>query len=147
MGIVAIPSMGKGGLNDKMCPRFGRCTSFTFVELEKDEIIAVKTIPNPAAGAMGGAGVQATQIIGNNNADTVIVGFLGPNAAKGLKAINIKILQAPNKEMIVKEILDLYLEDKLEEITSANVAPHYGMGGDGRGIGRGGYGRGGFHNP
>lgn len=147
MGIVAIPSMDKGGLSDNMSPRFGRCASFTFVEWEKKEIIAVKTIPNPAAGAMGGAGVQATQIIGNNNADTVIVGFLGPNAANGLKAINIKILQAPDKEMTVKEVLDLYLEDKLEEISSANVASHHGMGGGGRGMGRGGHGRGGIHNP
>ena len=147
MGIVAIPSMGKGGLNDNMSPRFGRCASFTFVELEKKEIVAVKTIPNPAADAMGGAGVQATQIIGNNNADTVIVGFLGPNAATGLNAINIKILQAPDKEMTVKEVLDLYLEDKLEEISSANVSPHHGMGSGGRGSGKGGRGRGGIHNP
>jgi len=147
MGIVAIPSKGKGGLNDNMCPRFGRCASFTFVELEKKEIFVVKTIPNPAAEAMGGAGVQATQIIGNNNADTVIVGFLGPNAANGLKAINIKIFQAPDKEMTVKEVLDLYLEDKLKEISSANVTPHHGMGGGGRGRGRGGRGKDGVHNP
>ena len=147
MSIVAIPSIGKGGLNDNMSPRFGRCASFTFVELEKGEITAVKTIPNPAADAMGGAGVQATQIIGIHNADTVIVGFLGPNAANGLNALNIKVLQAPNKEMTVKEVLDLYIEDKLEEISSANVAPHHGMGGGGRGMGRGGRGRRGINNP
>ncbi len=147
MSIVAIPSVGKGGLNDYMSPRFGRCASFTFVELEKKEIAAVKTIPNPAAGAMGGAGVQATQIIGNNNADTVIVGFLGPNAANGLKAINIKIIQAPDKEMTIKEVINLYLENKLEEISSSNVAPHHGMSGGGRGMGRGGQGRGGMNNP
>ena len=57
MVIVAIPSIGKGGLNDDMSPRFGRCASFTFIELEKDEITAVKTVSNHAASAMGGAGV------------------------------------------------------------------------------------------
>jgi len=142
MSIIAIPSMGNGGLNDQMSPRFGRCASFTFVELENNEIKAVKTVPNPAANAMGGAGVQATQIIGNNGAEAIIVGFLGPNAASGLNALNIKIFQAPNKAITIKEVMNLYIEGKLQTIATSNVASHYGMGG-GRGMGGGGRGMGG----
>jgi predicted Fe-Mo cluster-binding NifX family protein len=134
MVVIAIPSIGKGGLNDDMNPRFGRCASFTFVELEDKEIKAVKIVPNHAANAMGGAGVQATQIIGNNNAEIVIVGFLGPNAANGLNSLNIKVLHAPDKKMTINEVVNLYIEDKLEELTSANVGSHHGMGG-GRGMG------------
>ena len=136
MVIIAIPSMNEGGLNDEMSPRFGRCPSFTFVELEKSEIKAVKTVQNHAVNAMGGAGVEATQIVGNNNADVAIVGFLGPNAANGLNALNIKIVNAPNKKMTIKEVIDLYIEGKLELLNTANVASHYGMGG-GRGMGGG----------
>ncbi|MFX1480140.1 MAG: NifB/NifX family molybdenum-iron cluster-binding protein [Promethearchaeota archaeon] len=142
MVIIAIPSMNEGGLNDEMNPRFGRCSSFTFVELEGNDIKAVKTVPNHAVNAMGGAGVQATQIVGNNNADGVIVGFLGPNAANGLNALNIEVFSAPTTRMTIKEVVDLYREGKLEPMTSANVASHYGMGGgrgagSGRGMGRG----------
>ena len=136
MVVVGIPSMGKGGLNDEMSPRFGRCPSFTFVELENNEITAVRTVPNHAANAMGGAGVQATQIIGNNNANVVIVGFLGPNASNGLNSLNIDIFQAPNRQMTIKDVINLYIEGKLQKITSSNVASHYGMGG-GRGMGGG----------
>ena len=143
MDIIAIPSTGNGGLNDQMSPRFGRCASFTFVEVQNDEIKAVKTVPNPAANAMGGAGVQATQIIGNNGANIVIVGFLGPNASNGLNSLNIKILQAPNKAMTIKEVMNLYIEGKLQPIATSNVASHYGMGGGGRGMGGGGRGMGG----
>ena len=146
MSIIAIPSMGSGGLNDEMSPRFGRCTSFTFVELENDEIKAVITIPNIAADAMGGAGVQATQIIGNNGANAIIVGFLGPNAASGLNALNIKIFQAPNKAITIKEVINLYIEGKLQTITNSNVASHYGMG-RGRGMGGGGRGTGRGNQP
>lgn len=135
MVIVAVPSMEEGGLNDEINPRFGRCASFTFVELEDNEIKAVKTIPNHAFNAMGGAGVQATQIIGNNSAEVVIVGFLGPNAANGLNALRIKVFNAPSKRMTIKEVIDLYKEGKLKEMTSANVSSHYGMGGR-RGISR-----------
>lgn len=146
MRIVAIPSMGDGGLNDKISPRFGRCASFTFVEVENKQIKAVKTVPNPASNAMGGAGVQATQIIGNNGANVVIVGFLGPNAAEGLKALDIQIYQAPNESITVKELMNLYLEENLETINNANVASHHGMGGDRRGMG-GGRGMGRGNNP
>ena len=143
MSIIAIPSMGNGGLNDQMSARFGRCASFTFVEIENKEIKAVKTVPNPAANAMGGAGVQATQIIGNNGANAVIVGFLGPNAADGLKALDIHIYQAPNQSITIKEVMNLYLEGKLEIINNSNVASHHGMGGGRRGMGGGrGMGRG-----
>jgi predicted Fe-Mo cluster-binding NifX family protein len=138
MSIIAIPSMGNGGLNDQMSPRFGRCTSFTFVEVEAKKIKAVKTVPNPAVNAMGGAGVQASQIVGSNNADAIIVGFLGPNAAEGLNALKLKIYQAPNQSISIKEVMNLYLEGKLEVITTSNVTSHHGMGGGRGGMGGGG---------
>lgn len=140
MVIIAVPSGGSGGLNELMFSRFGRCPSFTFVNVENKEIREVKTFPNPASGAMGGAGIQAAQMIANNDAEELIVGFLGPNAAQSLNALNVKIYQAPNQELTIKEVIDLHLKGKLQIITSANVGAHQGMGG-GRGRGRG-YGNG-----
>jgi predicted Fe-Mo cluster-binding NifX family protein len=90
--------------------------------------------------------VQATQIIGSNGANTVIVGFLGPNAAEGLKALNIEMYHAPNETITIKEVMNLYLEGKLEKINSSNVASHHGMGGGRRGMG-GGRGMGRGNNP
>ena len=135
MDVIAIPSMSEGGLNDVMSQRFGRCNSFTFVELQDNEIISVKTIQNQAMNAMGGAGIQAAETVGNNNANIVIAGFIGPNAANALNALKTKIYQAPDKQVTIKELIELYKNNKLEQITSANVASHYGMGG-GRGGGR-----------
>jgi predicted Fe-Mo cluster-binding NifX family protein len=143
MTIIGIPTFGKGGLNSKLNPRFGRCQSFTFVTVEDGEIKTVKTVPNSAANAMGGAGIQAAQTIGNNNASIVIVGNLGPNAAQALSSLNLKILKAPNQQLTVKQVIDLYNEGKLNEISGANVGSHFGMGGGGGGRGMGGGGGGG----
>jgi len=88
---------------------------------------------------MGGAGVQATQIVGNNSANIVIVGFLGPNAANALRALSIEILHFLDKIMTIKEVLNHYVEGKLQEISSPNAPSHYGMGG--------GRGQRGIHNP
>jgi predicted Fe-Mo cluster-binding NifX family protein len=141
MVIIAVSSNGSGGLNEQMNPKFGRCPSFTFVTIENKEIVEVKAVPNPAAEAMGGAGIQAAQTVGNNGADEVIVGFLGPNAAQSLSSLNIKIYQAPDQILTVKEIVNLYLNRKLQLTTSANVTPHHGMrgrrgSGSGQGMGR-----------
>jgi predicted Fe-Mo cluster-binding NifX family protein len=138
MTILAIPSMGNGGLSDMMSPRFGRCPSFTFVTIENNEIKAVKTVPNSAVNAMGGAGVQAAQTIGMNNAEAIAVGMLGPNAAQALGVLNIRILQVTNQSATIKEIAESFIKGELKEISGPNVGSHYGMGmGAGRGMGRG----------
>ncbi|MBY9014213.1 MAG: NifB/NifX family molybdenum-iron cluster-binding protein [Candidatus Lokiarchaeota archaeon] len=125
---IAIPTCGNGGLNEVMNKRFGRCDSFTFVTIENNQITEVNSIENHAKGGTGGVGIQATQIVGNNSSDEVIVGFLGPNAANSLNALNIKIYQSPGGELTVKELIDLRLNKKLQLITSANVGAHQGMG-------------------
>lgn len=140
MVIVGIPTFGNLGLKEVMNNRFGRCNSFTFVTLKNNEIVEVKSVANDAQGAMGGAGIQAAQIIGNNGATEVIVGNLGPNAANSLSALNIKIYQAQGGSLTVKELIDLRLSGKLQVLTSSNVGAHAGMGG-GRGGGMGGRGR------
>jgi predicted Fe-Mo cluster-binding NifX family protein len=140
MEIVAIPSMGNGGLKELMNPRFGRCEQFTIVSIEDGTISEVRTVPNPAASAMGGAGTQASQIVGSHSANAVISGFLGPNAFNALKALNITMYKAPNKDVSIKEVINMYINGELEELTSSNAGPHAGMGGGmgaGRGMGRG----------
>ena len=126
MEIVAVPTNGKGGLNEDLSPRFGRCSSFTFITIENNEISSVKTVPNHASEAMGGAGVQASQIVGMNNANVVIVGKLGPNAAQSLNALNLKIIEAPNEILSVKKVIELYLGGQLKELSASTVGSHFG---------------------
>ncbi len=129
MVIIAVPSDGNGGLNELINSRFGRCPSFTFVKVEDKKIKEVKVVSNSAVGQMGGAGIHAAQLIGDNGAGIVIIGFLGPNAAQSLNALKIQIYQAPNKSITVREVINLYLENELPSINNANVAAHRGMGG------------------
>ncbi len=137
MVIIGIPTFENKGLKEVMNNRFGRCNTFTFVTVENNEIVEVKSVVNDAKGAMGGAGIQSAQVIGNNGATEVIVGNLGPNAMNSLSALKIKIYQSQGGSLTVKELIDLRLSDKLQVLTSSNVAAHAGMGG-GMGSGRGG---------
>ena len=137
MVIVGIPTFGNKGLKEVMNNRFGRCSSFTFVTIENKEIIEVKSVANDAQGAMGGAGIAAAQVIGNNGATEVIVGNLGPNAMNSLSALKLKIYQSKGGSLTVKELIDLHIKGKLPVLTASNVGAHAGMGG-GRGGGMGG---------
>lgn len=127
MVLIAVPSNGDGGLNEKMSTRFGRCSSFTLVSVDKGEIVAVKTVPNPGARGMGSAGIHAAQIIGDNEADILIAGLLGPNAAETLQPLSIKIFHAPDQDKPVKQIIDQYLQGKLEELKGSNIGVQQGI--------------------
>ena len=139
--IIAVPTFGEGGLQSFINPRFGRCESFTFVKLLNNEIASVNVVSNAAAGAMGGAGIQSAQILGNNGATEVIVGQLGPNAFYGLNSLNLTIYQIGQQNITVNEAIKLLIEGKLTPLSNANVGAHYGVGGGmggGRGMGGGG---------
>lgn len=134
MVIIAIPSQSNGGLNDKLDPRFGRCQSFTFVTINKEQIKEVKTVPNPAKQEMGGAGIIASQTVYNEGASEVIVGHLGPNAINSLKSLKLKAFQAPNGDLIIKDVVEMHLNGKLNILDKPNVGNHHGgMGSAGRG--------------
>ena len=144
MVVIAIPSQSNGGLNDKLDPRFGRCQSFTFVTVNKDQIKEVKIVPNPAKQEMGGAGIIASQTVYDEGATEVIVGHLGPNAINSLKSLKLKAFQAPNNDLTIKDVVEMHINGKLNSLDAANVGSHYGgMGGMGGGRG-GGRGRGGL---
>ncbi|MHA1819079.1 MAG: NifB/NifX family molybdenum-iron cluster-binding protein [Promethearchaeota archaeon] len=127
-----------GGLSAPFEFRFGRCPAFTVVDQEDGKIIEVNVVNNQAAGAMGGAGIQAAQLVGNLKPTAIVVGNLGPNASMGISQLNVKVYQVvTNSPITVKDALDLYNAGKLPLMNQSNVSSHYGMGG-GRGMGMGG---------
>ena len=131
---VAVSAAG-ADLEAQTSPVFGRCPFFIFVDTDTMEFEAV---PNEAAGAAGGAGVQAAQMVGNAGADAVITGNAGPNAFSVLQAAGIPIYVSQGGT--VRQTVEAFKAGQLAQVGGATVPPHSGMGG-GRGGGRGGRGR------
>ena len=127
---IAVSSTGKD-LHCEIDPRFGRCQCFIFIDPETMEFEA---LDNEGLTAMGGAGVQAAQLVAQKGANTLITGNLGPNAASALSASGIKVYLVPGGT--VKDVIEGYKTGSLREAGGATVPPHFGMGG-GRGMGRG----------
>jgi len=127
---IAISSTGKD-LDCQIDPRFGRCQYFIFLDPETMEF---EVAENQGLAAMGGAGVQAAQLVVQKGVNALITGNLGPNAASALSASRIKVYLVPGGT--VKEVTEAYKSGTLKEVSGATVPPHFGMGG-GRGMGRG----------
>lgn len=117
-------------LDAQIDPRFGRCSYFIIVD---SETMQFEAIPNAAAGATGGAGIQAAQTIANKGAKLLITGNVGPNAFEALSAAGIEIVTGAFGT--VRDAVEKFKRGELSKTGSPTVGGHFGMGG--RGGGRG----------
>ena len=136
-------------LDAQIDPRFGRCQYFVIVDSETMEFEA---IPNTAASATGGAGIQSAQTIANRGVKVVITGNVGPNAYQVLSSAGVDIITGAAGT--VRKVVENFRGGQLRETTTGPTAPMgtgmgSGMGrgmdmgrGVGRGMGRGGGGMG-----
>jgi predicted Fe-Mo cluster-binding NifX family protein len=121
---IAISSQGED-LEALVDPRFGRCAYFIIYDTETKKI---ESSSNPALEAMGGAGIQAAQLIADKGVEIIITGNVGPNAFQTLNQANIKIYGGASGT--VKESLKKYENGELNEYSTSSVPRHFGMGQD-----------------
>lgn len=119
---IAVTSTGPG-LDAPVDPRFGRAQYILVVDLES---MAVEPIENPGAQASGGAGVQTAQMVAAMGAAAVLTGNVGPNAHSALSAGGMKVYVGAAGT--VRQAVEAYLRNELQEITEPSVGSHFGMG-------------------
>jgi predicted Fe-Mo cluster-binding NifX family protein len=113
-------------------PRVGRAAYFVIVD---SETMAFEAVPNTAAGAMSGAGIQAAQEIARKGVSVLITGNVGPNAFQALASAGIKIVVGASGT--VREVIEKYKRGELRETSASTVGGHFGRGrGMGMGCGR-----------
>ena len=134
-------------LSSAVDPRFGRCSYFVVVETETMKAEGHK---NEARGAMGGAGIQAAQMVDEMGVKVVLTGNVGPNAFSTLDAAGIEVYVGMSGT--VEEAVETYKKGEAKLASSpTNPSMHGGRGGgrgmgggrgQGRGMGGGGFGKG-----
>ncbi|HDH45079.1 MAG TPA: dinitrogenase iron-molybdenum cofactor biosynthesis protein [Thermococcus sp.] len=140
---IAVSAMADN-MDAMVDARFGRCAYFVIVEVEGNKIKGYEVIKNPGVTAIGGAGIQAAQIVVGKGVDVVITGNVGPNAFRALSTAGIKIVAGVGG-ITVKDAIDRYLKGELKE-TSAPTTPGFGPSTMNPGA-RLGTGRGRFRGP
>ncbi len=120
--IVAISSSGTT-LESNVDARFGRCPYFIIYDTGKDTF---SHVDNQSRQAIGGAGVQAAQMIVDQNIKAVITGNIGPNAYKVLSAASISVYSGTTGS--VENAIDKLKKDELKSSKGPDVTPHFGTG-------------------
>jgi predicted Fe-Mo cluster-binding NifX family protein len=124
---VAIAASGVN-LDSQASSVFGRSSHLILIDLVDGEFKDLKAIPNPATTEVGGAGIKTARIVGDERAQALISGSVGPNAFELLKQLDIKTYKmVPGT---VAENLTLLSQGKLEELKPSPTR--------GRGLGMGG---------
>ncbi len=125
---IAVSAIGNT-LDAQVDPRFGRCSYFIIAD---SETMNFEAVPNMAAGAMGGAGIQAAQTMASKGVKVLITGNVGPNAFQTLSAAGIEVVVGASGT--VKEAINKYNNGELSTTGAPTVQGHHGMGmGGGRG--------------
>lgn len=92
---VAVATEGPGGLNDFVSARFGRCPTFTFLEVEDGKIVNVEVKQNPYSTTPQGAGIATVQFVVSNGANYIVAGAFGPNVSYALSQMPVVAITVP----------------------------------------------------
>jgi len=111
---VAVPTMGKNGLNDEVSPHFGRAPTFTIVDTETNE---VKVINNTSQHT-GGQGYPP-EIMQKEGTEVMLCSGLGPRAITMFETFGIEVFVGASGT--VKNAIAMWKDGKLQEATDANA--------------------------
>ena len=96
--IIAIPSSQPGGLDAQLGAHFGHCDLYTLVTVEKDQIEAVKVIPNvphQQGGCMAPVNYLAQQGVAE-----LIAGGMGMRPLMGFNQAGIEVFYGANAQTV-----------------------------------------------
>lgn len=118
---ICVTSQG-ANLDSAVDPRFGRCKYFIFVDSESLDFEAIK---NSNVDAVGGAGIQSGQLVGEKEARVVLTGNVGPNAFETLRAAGIEVITGVSGT--VKETVRKYAKGELKSTDKPSVNSKFGL--------------------
>jgi predicted Fe-Mo cluster-binding NifX family protein len=112
---VAISSAGPS-LDATVDPRFGRCEFFLIIELDS---MSFEAVPNTSTTLEGGAGVQAAKLLIDRGVETVLTGYIGPNAERVLSSAGLNVITAVSGT--VSEIADQYKQGRIMPTRKSDI--------------------------
>ena len=121
---IAVPAQD-GSLDAKIDMHFGRARCFVVVDPDTWEFTVADNKQNVQA--LAGAGIQAAQIVADQDADVVIANNCGPKAFRTLKAANIEIFVGVNGT--VRKAINLFTKGTMIAFEKYNKDRHGLLGG------------------
>ena len=124
-GRIAIPSVGKGGMDGQRSGHFGHCDVFTMVDVENGKIKEVSTVQN-GEHVQGGCMVPVNLLAGHK-VDALIVGGIGMRPLMGFKQVGIEVYH-DSERIDIKPVVEDLIAGELPAISDDQVCAGGAMG-------------------
>ncbi len=109
--LLAVPSMGEGGLEGERSGHFGRCDRFTLVEIIDDQVSVVRVIDNPPH--VEGGCLQPVQLLASHGVNALVVAGMGARPLAGFNEVGIDVY-FEDVTPGVADVVDLFLAGEIQ---------------------------------
>jgi predicted Fe-Mo cluster-binding NifX family protein len=109
---VAVPTKGRGGLDDVVSDVFGRANTFTLVDVEKGAIKNSSVLTNPAVSYQHGAGPIVVKMLLDEGVNIVIATEFGPGVSTLLDQHKVRKITATAGTSVAQSLKELLTPEK-----------------------------------
>lgn len=117
---IAIPTLGRQGMEDQVCPHFGRAPTFTLVDT--DASTSTVEILDNVAEHFGGMG-KTPSLLRDARADAVLCSGVGPRAINMFEDMGIRVYVGASGT--VQSTIKAFMANMLEEATDENACARH----------------------
>ena len=111
--VIAVPTVGNGGLDSERSGHFGHCDCFTVVHAEGDEIIEIRTVSNPPH-EEGGC-LRPVNLLASEGVNALVVAGMGARPLVGFNDVGIDVY-FENQTPAVGDVIAMLLADGLPKM-------------------------------
>lgn len=115
---LAVPTLGKAGLDAQRSPHFGRCDCFTVVEITDGKVGEVSEIANPPH-EEGGC-LRPVGILSDAGVDAIVAAGMGMRPLMGFNQAGITVYYEASTPR-VGDVVDLVVAGKVPVMSTNEV--------------------------
>lgn len=119
---LAIPTMGKGGLDSERSGHFGHCDCFTIVDLADGEVKEISILENPPH-EEGGC-LRPVGLLSEQGVDAIVTAGMGRRPLVGFEQAGIKVY-FDNQTPHAGEVATLVAQNKVAVMSADQVCSHH----------------------
>ena len=116
--VLAIPSMGEGGLDGERSGHFGQCDCFTVVDIVDGEVAGTRTVGNPPH--VEGGCLRPVNLLASEGVNALIVAGMGARPLAGFNDAGI-VVYFENTTPGIGDAVGLVLSGTVETMDARHV--------------------------
>lgn len=116
--VLAVPSMGEGGMDVERSGHFGRCDCFTVVDIVDGAVAGVRIVANPPH--VDGGCLTPVNLLAGEGVNALVVGGIGGRPLAGFNDAGI-VVYFDNERPLVSDAVAALIAGEVEIIDPGYV--------------------------